>query len=64
MQVVAEEAFESYDLDLILKLGSNSVKELEDNVGLVEKWIENWNLNLNQRNPVAGPISSCQDEIR
>ncbi len=40
MQVVLEEAHESYDQSIILELDSNSVDQMEENVYTIENWIK------------------------
>lgn len=40
MQVVLDEARESYSEDIVVELTSNSVEEMESNVLRVQRWIE------------------------
>ena len=45
MQVVLEEARESYDANIVHELHSNSLSDLDSNIGRVTTWFENWNSN-------------------
>lgn len=42
MQVVLEEARESYDENIVHELASNTIDDLNNNVSRVKSWIENW----------------------
>ncbi|MCJ1260214.1 factor activating pos9 [Lobaria immixta] len=42
MQVLLEEARQSYDEDIIVELESNEPHDIESNVDRIEIWIENW----------------------
>ena len=42
MQVVLQEAVESYEQDKVILLQSNTVQDMEENIQRVEEWIENW----------------------
>ena len=42
MQVVFEEARESYAEETVHKLDSNNVQEMESNVERVAQWLEQW----------------------
>ena len=42
MQVLLEEARESYDKEIIVELESNEPEDIESNVDRIEIWIENW----------------------
>lgn len=42
MQVLLEEARESYDEEIIVELESNEPQDIESNVNRIEIWIENW----------------------
>lgn len=42
MQVVLDEARESYDEEIIVELQSDSVDEIESNVDRISQWIESW----------------------
>ena len=42
MQVLLEEARESYNLNIVHEVRSDNVDDLENNVELVEKWCQNW----------------------
>lgn len=45
MQVLLEEARESYDEDIVIELQSNTPVDTESNVERIEKWIEEWRKN-------------------
>lgn len=47
MQVVLEEARESYDPEIVYELTSNDLNDLENNVNRIASWLENWK----QENP-------------
>ena len=40
MQVVQEEAYESYKPEIILMLDSNTVEDMEENVAKIQQWVE------------------------
>jgi adenylate kinase len=42
MQVLLEEARESYDLNIVHEVRSDNVDDLENNVELIEKWCRQW----------------------
>jgi adenylate kinase len=42
MQVVLEEARESYDLEIVHEVPSNTVEDMESNVERCRLWIEQW----------------------
>lgn len=42
MQVLLEEARESYDEEIIVELESNDPEDIESNVDRIEIWIGNW----------------------
>lgn len=42
MQVLLEEARDSYSEEIIIELTSDSTDDLESNVERMEKWIANW----------------------
>lgn len=42
MQVVLEEARESFDTNIIHELPSNNIDELESNVARMVSWLDNW----------------------
>ena len=42
MQIVLEQARESYNNDIIYELDSNSTDELNSNVDRIEIWYNNW----------------------
>ncbi|OMJ18821.1 Adenylate kinase isoenzyme 6-like protein [Smittium culicis] len=43
MQVVLDEALDSYDHDIVKELQSNSVSQMEDNVNFIQNWISQFN---------------------
>lgn len=45
MQVVLEEARESYDYQIVVELVSNRTEDVEANVNRIEEWITNWSKN-------------------
>ena len=42
MQVILDEARESYALDIVQELRSDKYEDLEQNVERVQQWLENW----------------------
>lgn len=42
MEVLLEEARESYDEEIIVELESNEPEDIENNVDRIEIWIESW----------------------
>ena len=45
MQVILDEARESYDPDIIVELLSDSADDLENNLNCVRRWLsDNWNI--------------------
>lgn len=47
MQVVLEEAHESYEKELIVELQSDNFEQMESNVERINLWIQNWIENQN-----------------
>ncbi|KAM0804578.1 hemoglobin and proliferation-regulated protein HBR1 [Usnea florida] len=47
MEVLLEEARESYDEEIVVELQSNEVDDVEGNVARIETWIKNWKQNNN-----------------
>lgn len=45
MQVLLEEARESYDEEIVVELQSDSLDDIDGNVERIEAWIENWKKN-------------------
>ncbi|SLM39041.1 pos9-activating factor fap7 [Lasallia pustulata] len=45
MEVLLEEARDSYDAEMVVELQSNESEDLESNVDRIETWIKNWKLN-------------------
>lgn len=42
MQVVLDEAKESYDLEIVHEVQSNTVEEMDSNVERCKQWVDNW----------------------
>lgn len=42
MQVLLDEAKESYDEDIVVELQSNTSEEMDENVDRIEAWLEQW----------------------
>ncbi len=42
MQVLLEEARESYDAEIVVELRSDGTKDIESNVERIEMWIKSW----------------------
>jgi adenylate kinase len=42
MQVVLDEARESYDVDIVHEVPSNTVEEMDSNVERCKQWVEQW----------------------
>jgi len=42
MQVVLEDARESYAEEIVIELGSNSIEQMEENVARIKAWMDNW----------------------
>lgn len=40
MRVVAEEAYESYQKEIVVELVSSTVEDMEQNVERIEAWVE------------------------
>lgn len=45
MEVLLEEARDSYDEEIVVELTSNDADDIENNVERVETWIKNWKQN-------------------
>lgn len=45
MQVILEEAQESYDPEIVIELQSDDVDQMESNVERITQWVENWKAN-------------------
>ena len=45
MQVVLDEAHESYDTNIVHEVPSNTLEEMESNVARVESWVSAWHKN-------------------
>lgn len=48
MEVLLEEARESYDAEIIVELRSDTTEEMESNVERIEAWVENWRKDSNK----------------
>lgn len=42
MQSILDEARESYDVNIVQELRSETYEDLEENVNRVAQWLENW----------------------
>lgn len=42
MQVVLDEAHESYDEEIVVELSSESVEDIDSNVERIVQWINSW----------------------
>lgn len=42
MEVLLDEARESYDEEIVVELRSDEADDIEGNVGRIETWIKNW----------------------
>lgn len=42
MEVLLEEARESYDPEIIVELTSNTSEDMERNIERIEAWLEQW----------------------
>lgn len=60
MDVISQEAQESYIKEIVIELGSNSVEEMEGNVERVAIWVENW-VKQNE-NGATNVLSEFRDE--
>ena len=45
MQVLLEEARESYDAEIVVELRSEATEDIESNVERIEAWIAHWQQN-------------------
>lgn len=46
MEVLLEEARDSYDAEIVVELPSNESEDMESNVERIEKWIKDWKFNI------------------
>jgi len=58
MQVVAEEAHESYEEEIVMVLNSNTVEDMEDNVSKIQQWIDAHQLVF----PAPAPAQGGEDD--
>jgi adenylate kinase len=42
MEVLLQEARDSYDEDIVVELTSNTSEEMESNVERIESWVQQW----------------------
>lgn len=42
MQVILDEARESYEEEIVIELPSNTTEDIESNVERTVQWLENW----------------------
>ena len=45
MEVLLQEARDSYDEEIVVELASNSTEEMDSNVERIESWLEQWKKN-------------------
>ena len=45
MEVLLQEARDSYDEEIVVELTSNSTEEMDSNVERIETWLEQWKKN-------------------
>ena len=45
MEVLLQEARDSYDEEIVVELTSNTSEEMESNIERIETWIVNWREN-------------------
>ena len=45
MQVILEEARDSYDEEIVIELISESTEDMDNNVERIAKWLEDWKKN-------------------
>lgn len=45
MEVLLQEARESYDEEIVVELTSNSTEEMDSNVERIEEWLAQWKKN-------------------
>lgn len=56
MQVILDEARESYNEPMVVELMSNGTEDLDSNIKRIETWIESW------KQDNAAPDSSKDDD--
>jgi adenylate kinase len=44
MQVILEEALESYDEEIVVELQSDNTEEIDSNVERIDSWLKQWKL--------------------
>lgn len=42
MEVLSQEARESYDEEIVVELQSNTAEEMETNIERIEAWLKQW----------------------
>jgi adenylate kinase len=47
MEVLLQEAHESFDEEIVIELKSNTSDEMETNVDRIESWIKQWKMDNN-----------------
>jgi adenylate kinase len=45
MEVLLQEARDSYDEEIVVELTSNTSDDMDSNIGRIETWIANWKEN-------------------
>jgi adenylate kinase len=48
MQVVLDEARESYKEEIVVELTNNTVEEMESNAARIQQWLTSWRANQQQ----------------
>ena len=48
MQVVLDEARESYKKEIVVELTNNTVEEMESNASRIQQWLASWRANQQQ----------------
>jgi adenylate kinase len=47
MEVLLQEAHESYDEEIVVELRSDTAEELDANIDRIEMWVKQWKLDRN-----------------
>lgn len=61
MQVILEEARESYDAEIVIELRSDSAEDVDSNVERIKAWYEAWTKNNGGNETEAGDDESDQE---
>lgn len=62
MEVVLQEARESYDERIVVELQSNTADDVDNNVERIAQWVENWRKD-NANQPEAGKANGGHGEV-